>query len=77
MQNNASLVVVLGTGGTIAGTAVHAADNVGYSAAQLGAAQLVAALPALAEVPIEVHQIAQIDSKDMDFHVWRALAEAV
>ena len=77
MQNNASLVVVLGTGGTIAGTAVHVGDNVGYSAAQLAAAQLVAAVPALAGVPIEVHQIAQIDSKDMDFHVWSALAEAV
>lgn len=77
MQNNASIVVVLGTGGTIAGTAPHAGDNVGYTAAQLGAAQLVATVPALAGVPIEVQQIAQIDSKDMDFHVWRALAEAV
>ncbi|MDE2300924.1 MAG: asparaginase, partial [Burkholderiales bacterium] len=75
MQNNASLVVVLGTGGTIAGTAVHATDHVGYSAAQLGAAQLVAAVPALAGLPIEVQQIAQVDSKDMDFSIWRALAE--
>ena len=77
MQNNASLVVVLGTGGTIAGTAVQAADHVGYSAAQIGAAQLVAAVPALADMPIEVQQIAQIDSKDMDFSIWRALAQAV
>ena len=77
MQNNAQLVVVLGTGGTIAGTAADAFDNVGYSAAQLGAAQLVAALPLLAAAPIEVEQIAQIDSKDMDFAVWHALAVSV
>ena len=71
------LVVVLGTGGTIAGTAASAGDAIGYTAAQLGAAQLVAAVPALAGVPIEVEQIAQIDSKDMGFETWRALALAV
>jgi L-asparaginase len=71
------VVVVLGTGGTIAGTAVNAADNIGYTAAQLGAAQLLAAIPALAGAPIEVEQIAQIDSKDIGFAIWRALAVAV
>ena len=81
MQNIATTstqtVAVIGTGGTIAGTSANAADNVGYSAAQLGAAQLVAAIPALAGVPIEVEQLAQIDSKDMGFALWRALAERV
>ena len=77
MQNKQGLVVVLGTGGTIAGTAASAADNVGYTAAQLGAAHLVGAIPALAGAPIEVEQVAQIDSKDMGFAVWRALAVAV
>jgi L-asparaginase len=77
MQSNASIVVVLGTGGTIAGTAPQAADNVGYRAAQLGAAQLIDAVPALAGVPIEVEQVAQLDSKDIGFAVWRALAVAV
>jgi L-asparaginase len=77
MQNNAQVVVVLGTGGTIAGTAASAADSVGYTPAQLGAAQLIAAIPGLAGQPIEVEQIAQIDSKDMDFAVWRTLAVAV
>ena len=71
------LVVVLGTGGTIAGTAANASDNLGYSAAQLGAAQLVAAMPALGDMPIEVEQVAQVDSKDMGFAIWRALAVAV
>jgi L-asparaginase len=77
MQNTRSIVVVLGTGGTIAGTAADPGDNVGYTAAQLGAAQLVADIPALAGVPIEVEQVAQIDSKDMGFEVWRALGERV
>ena len=77
MQNKTALVVVLGTGGTIAGTGASAGDNLGYSAAQLGAAQLVVSIPALANLPIEVEQIAQIDSKDMGFAVWRALAVAV
>ena len=77
MQSSATITVVLGTGGTIAGTAAEPGDNVGYTAAQLGAAQLVAAVPALAGVPIEIEQIAQIDSKDMGFAVWRALADAV
>ena len=77
MQSPTSLIAVLGTGGTIAGTAVDAADHVGYSAAQIGVAQLVAAVPALAGGAIEVEQIAQLDSKDMSFAVWRTLAEAV
>jgi L-asparaginase len=77
MQNKAPLVVVLGTGGTIAGIAASASDNVGYSAAQLGAAQVVESVPALAGMPIEVEQIAQLDSKDMGFETWRALAVAV
>ena len=77
MQSNPSIVVVLGTGGTIAGTAASSGDNLGYSAAQIGAAQLIAAVTALADAPVEVEQIAQIDSKDMGFAVWRALADAV
>lgn len=77
MQSTASTVVVLGTGGTIAGRADTAADAVGYQAAQLGARQLIEAIPALAGRPIEVLQVAQLDSKDMDFATWRLLAERV
>jgi L-asparaginase len=74
MQSNASKVVVLGTGGTIAGTSADASDNVGYTAAQLGVHLLVRAVPPLAEVPLEAEQVAQVDSKDMSHEVWRALA---
>ena len=69
-----STVVVLGTGGTIAGTAADASDNVGYTAAQLSVAQLVRAASALADTPLEVEQVAQVDSKDMSLVVWRELA---
>ena len=74
MQNKTPVVVILGTGGTIAGTSSSASDNIGYSAAQLGAADLVQAVPALSAFNLEVEQVAQIDSKDMSFSVWRDLA---
>src|SRR5882757_8252790 len=74
MQKNASTIVVLGTGGTIAGTSAVVGDNVGYTAAQIGVSQLVQAVPALAAARLECEQVAQIDSKDMGFAVWRALA---
>jgi L-asparaginase len=78
MQNNAaSLIVVLGTGGTIAGTSAQAGDDLGYRSAQLGVAQLIAAVPALDGLTTESEQVAQIDSKDMSHAVWRALAAAV
>jgi len=48
-------LLVLGTGGTIAGTASSASDNIGYTAAQ----------------------VAQVDSKDMRFDIWRTLARRV
>ena len=67
-------VVILGTGGTIAGTAANAGDNLGYTAAQLGVGDLLRAVPALASVPIEGEQVAQLDSKDMSYGVWRELA---
>lgn len=66
--------MVLGTGGTIAGTAASAGDNVGYTAAQVGVAQLLAGIPALQGLPIHTEQVAQLDSKDMTFDVWRTLA---
>lgn len=77
MQNNSQTIVVLGTGGTIAGTSADAADNVEYTAARIGVAQLVAAVPALAHWPLECEQVAQLDSKDMSHAVWQRLAQRV
>ncbi|HEY8878532.1 MAG TPA: asparaginase [Roseateles sp.] len=71
------MIVILGTGGTIAGTAKTASDGVGYTAAQLSVEDLLAAVPALSGQRLEAHQVAQLDSKDMDFATWQKLAAAV
>ena len=67
-------IVVLGTGGTIAGTASQSQDNIGYTAAQVGIADLLGSIGALKDLPLVVEQVAQIDSKDMDFDTWLQLA---
>jgi L-asparaginase len=77
MQSTHALVVVLGTGGTIAGTSATADDSQGYTAAQIGVEQLLGAVPTLAGTPLESEQVAQIDSKDMEHAVWRALADRI
>jgi L-asparaginase len=70
----AGTIVVLGTGGTIAGRGADAADHLGYRAGEVAVAELLAVLPALAGVAVESVQVAQFDSKDMAFGVWRELA---
>ena len=75
MQNSQATVVVLGTGGTIAGRSAQAGDNVGYTAGQIGVQQLVGAVPALAGQALEAEQVAQLDSKDMDHATWLRLAQ--
>jgi L-asparaginase len=73
MQNKK--IVILGTGGTIAGLASNASSNIDYTAAQVGVSALVGAVAGLGD--IETEQVAQIDSKDMSFEVWTALANRV
>ncbi|VTU30073.1 putative L-asparaginase [Variovorax sp. PBL-H6] len=68
-------VVVLGTGGTIAGRSATAADNVGYTAGQVGVTELLEGIAAPAGVALWTEQVAQVDSKDMSFGIWRRLAE--
>ena len=75
MQSGARLLVVLGTGGTIAGSAASAADNVSYRSAALPVATLISSLALPVGVRVESEQVAQLDSKDMDFVTWRRLAD--
>lgn len=71
-------IVILGTGGTIAGRSASAFDNIGYTAAEVRVATLVAAIPGLVDNgPVMTEQVAQIDSKDMSFSVWVQLAGRV
>lgn len=70
--------MVLGTGGTIAGTATGDPTEPGYTAGVLSVEQLLAGVPALAALAhIEAEQVANIDSKDMDAAVWLRLAQRV
>ncbi len=70
-------IVVLGTGGTIAGQAQNDRDNLTYTPAQIGVAQLLEAIPSLAslDVALACEQLAQLNSKDMSFPVWVQLAQ--
>jgi L-asparaginase len=72
---NRQKIVVLGTGGTIAGEALSANDAIGYTAAIRGVQTLLASVPGLAQLTFELHaeQVAQIDSKDMDTLIWQRL----
>ncbi len=83
MQNEpdlASTIVVLGTGGTIAGTSADPGSTTGYTAGQIGVEQLAASVPGLPELlartarRLVFEQVAQIDSKNMDAAVWQRLA---
>lgn len=71
-------IVFLGTGGTIAGKAASSIDNIGYVAAQVSVDDLLEAVPGLVSVlkghDVLSEQVAQLDSKDMNFEVWQRLA---
>jgi L-asparaginase len=77
MPSADSRVVVIGTGGTIAGASARPQDHTGYTAGALSAAELIAAVPALAGHAIETLSLAQLDSCDMDHATWRRLALAL
>jgi len=73
LGKNVLKIVVLGTGGTIAGESPDPAHDHAYTAAQRPVAALLqgVALPQGCEVVTE--QVAQLDSKDMDHATWRQL----
>src|SRR6185503_10680924 len=70
-------VVVLATGGTIAGAA--ASDvTAGYTSGQVGVEQLLAAVPQAGKLAaLSGEQVSNIGSQDMDDAVWLKLAKRV
>ena len=74
-MHNGGRRVILGTGGTIAGRASRPGDNVGYVAGQVRVEDLLAGVPGLQGLSLEVEQVEQIDSKDMHFGLWKRLLE--
>lgn len=70
-------IIVLTTGGTIAGKA-SARGAIGYDAGKVGGADLVAAVPGLDRLAvISTEQIASIGSQDMNDKVWFDLAHRI
>ncbi|QBK05114.1 asparaginase [Hylemonella gracilis] len=75
-SDKAQKIVVLGTGGTIAGLSTPEKGAGAYVAGQKPIEDLLTGLaiaPALKGLTIQSEQVAQIDSKDMDLPVWQAL----
>ena len=83
MQAKNQKIVVLGTGGTIAGVSASANEGLAYKAAQRGIDDLLEVAlghqkhwpEALSDYQFDSEQVAQIDSKDMDFETWMHLAQ--
>jgi len=69
-------IVVLATGGTIAGLASDAAQPQNYTAGQVDVQDLVGPIT-FAGLELVSEQVAQIDSKDMTFGVWQSLLSRV
>src|SRR5262249_38891978 len=70
-------VVVLATGGTIAGTA-DVRSAAGYNAGAVSAEQLVASVPGLDKIAnLRAEQISSIGSQDMNDEVWLKLARRI
>lgn len=80
LSNRMPHIALLATGGTIAGLS-NATGR--YDSAQLDVSQLVASMQEahtsknatniLSKITIQAEQIAQIDSKDMNWRIWQAL----
>ncbi len=71
-------VVILATGGTIAGTGASSTTTVGYTAATVGVQSLIAAVPELAKVAqVSGEQVFQIASENMNNEHWLVLAKRV
>ncbi len=69
-----SRLLLLATGGTIAGCADDSATLNDYTAGVLGGDALLAAVPQLQDLAtISFEQIANVDSADLSFAHWRAL----
>lgn len=71
-------VVILATGGTIAGTGATSTTTVGYTAATVAVDRLIDAVPELKKVAsVKGEQVMQIASENMNNESWLKLAKRV
>ena len=70
-------IVILATGGTIAGTGEPGKD-IGYKSGSLPAEKMVAAVPGLTDIAeIKTEQICSLNSDDITSEIWIALAQRI
>lgn len=70
-------ITVLGMGGTIAGLAGDPNNPKEYIAGELGVADLIKDFSPVSEFKLDILNVAQINSKDMQLGHWQALLSAV
>ena len=71
-------VVILATGGTIAGTGATSTTTVGYTAAKIGVEALIEAVPEMKKVAhVRGEQVMQIASENMNNEAWLKLAKRI
>src|SRR6187455_1260889 len=76
-QGKKPRIVIVATGGTIAGSA-ESATEAGYQSGAVGVDILIAAVPQLKEVAdVKGEQVASIGSQDMNDEVWIKLANKI
>src|SRR5688572_10145589 len=73
-QNNLPRVIILATGGTIAGAGASA-DRAGYTAGKIPIDDLIGTIPTVKKIAtITGEQIASVGSQDMSVEIWKKLA---
>ena len=76
-QNSRRKIIVIATGGTIAGVGKEG-KTAGYKSGTLTAEELLLAVPKLAEVAeIETIQICNVNSDDITAEIWLTLANTI
>ena len=71
-------IVVVATGGTIAGSADREEETLSYTSATLSIDNLIAHIPSVQKIAnISGEQIVQLDSSDMNPEIWLTLAKRI
>src|SRR3990167_832555 len=78
IEPSPSSIYIVGTGGTIAGTAASA-TAANYAPSQLSVEQVIAAIPAITDFEENIHasNLFQVNSEDMTSQLWLQLAKRV
>ena len=76
-RDNFANIVILATGGTIAGSA-ESATQAGYTSGQVGIETMIEAVPGIRELAnITGEQIANVGSQDISVEIWLKLAKRI